>query len=136
MIALKKTFTDGELRWFGPLFLLFSGMIGAVVRWRFDSPQLATWVWALGGATVVVYYLFPQSRRTIFMAWLGAVYPIGWVLSHILLGVVFYFVVLPIGLLLRLARYDPLTRKFDQKVTSYWIEREPSSDPRKYFRQS
>ena len=70
------------------------------------------------------------------MAWLGAVYPIGWVLSHILLGVVFYFVVLPIGLLLRLARYDPLTRKFDQKVTSYWIEREPSSDPRKYFRQS
>ncbi len=136
MIALKKTFTERELRWFGPLFLLFAGMIGSLLRWRFDAPQLATWVWAFGGGTIVVYYLIPSARRTIFMAWLGAVYPIGWLLCHFLLGIVFYLVVFPIGMLLRIARYDPLKRKIEPRITSSWIKRESSSDPRKYFRQS
>ena len=136
MIALKKSFSKKELLWFGPLFALFAGMIGALARWKFDAGQIAIWVWAIGGAVVVLYYLIPPARRFIFMTWLGAVYPIGWVVSHILLGVVFYFVVLPIGLLLRVARYDPLSRRFDERVTSYWIKRESSSDPRRYFRQS
>ena len=136
MIALKKTFSASELRWFGPLFALFMGMIGALARWRFDAPQIAVWIWAGAGVVIVLYYLIPGTRRAIFMCWLGVVFPIGWLLSHVLLGLVFYLLVFPIGLLLRVARYDPLTRKFDGEAASYWREREPVRDPRRYFRQS
>ncbi len=47
MIALKKTFSESELRWFGPLFALFAGLIGALARWKFDAPQPAAWIWAI-----------------------------------------------------------------------------------------
>ncbi len=135
MIAFKKNFSRRELLWFGPLFALFAGMVGGIVHWRFDAPQLAAWIGMIAGMVIVLHYLVPPLRRVIFMAWLGAVFPIGWLLSHALLGIVFYLVVFPIGLLLRLFRHDPLTRWLDQRVTSYWIARQPSSDPRKYFRQ-
>jgi len=49
---------------------------------------------------------------------------IGFVLTPIIFGVVFYFIFAPIGIALRLFRNDILDRKFNKKATSYWIERQ------------
>ena len=48
-----------------------------------------------------------------------AVFPIGWVVSHLLLGVVYFLVLTPIGLTLRALGRDPLERRFDQSASSY-----------------
>jgi len=135
MIGFKTIFSRRELLWFGPLFALFAGFIGWISVWKFDARPVAIWVWAIGGGVIVLYYLIPALRRAIFMAWLGMVFPIGWLLSHALLSVVFYLVVLPIGLMLRLFRYDALHRRFDPKAPSYWIKRSSSTEPKRYFRQ-
>jgi hypothetical protein len=47
------------------------------------------------------------------------------VVSPIVMGVVFYTTVVPIGLLMRLVGKDPLRLKFDRAARSYWIERDP-----------
>jgi hypothetical protein len=49
--------------------------------------------------------------------------------------VVFYGVLTPIGLLMRLFGRDPLNRTFDRSATSYWIEHDPGSDLDRYFQQ-
>ena len=103
--------------------------------WKFEAPQAAMWIAVIAGVVIVLYYLVPPLRRRIFMAWLGVAFPIGWLLSHLLLTVVFCLVVLPIGLLMRLLRYDALHRRIDSRAPSYWIERDSQPDPQTYFRQ-
>ena len=135
MIDLKTTFSKRELMWFGPLFALFAGMIGGLVMWKFEAPNVAGWIWMISAGVIVIYYLVPPLRKSLYTGWMLAVFPIGWVVSHVLLAAVFYLLVFPIGLLMRLFKYDALSRRFDRKKKSYWIERERVEDPRKYFRQ-
>jgi len=135
MIGMKTTFSRRELLWFGPLFALFGGMMSGLALWKFEAPEVAKWIWILSAVVITLYYLLPPLRKPIFIAWMGAVFPIGWVLSHVLLAVVFYLVVFPIGLLMRLFRHDALGRRLDPDSTSYWIKRETHTDPKKYFRQ-
>lgn len=47
------------------------------------------------------------------------------IVSPLALGIVFFFTVLPIGLLMRLFGKDPLRLKIDRDAASYWISREP-----------
>jgi hypothetical protein len=70
----------------------------------------------------------------VFIGWMVAAYPIGWVLGHVMLGVVFFLVLTPIALVLRAAGRDPLQRRFDTASASYWQER-AASDRSRYFRQ-
>jgi hypothetical protein len=72
-------------------------------------------------------------------AYLGLSYltfPIGWVVSHVILAVVYFAVFTPIGLLLRVCGHDSLARRFDRGAVSYWQPRaERAPDPESYFRQ-
>lgn len=45
--------------------------------------------------------------------------------SPLVIGIIFFLVVLPIGLVLKLFKYDPLKLKFDKNKKSYWITRDP-----------
>jgi hypothetical protein len=47
------------------------------------------------------------------------------IVSPLALGIVFYIIVLPTGLILRLFSKDPLHLRFDPSAESYWIKREP-----------
>ena len=62
-----------------------------------------------------------------------AAYPIGWVVGHVMIGVVFFTVVTPIGLLMRALGRDPLQRKFDASRTSYWEKRPAARRPGALF---
>lgn len=135
MIHLKTEFTRRELLWFGPLFALFGGLIGALLFWKFEAPNIAKVIWVATAIIIAIYNLVPALRPTIFTAWMALIFPIGWLISHLLLTLVFYLVVFPIGLLMRALRYDALNRKFSPGAHSYWIKRQIEQDPKKYFRQ-
>lgn len=56
-------------------------------------------------------------------------YRLGLVLHHvmnpIILGILYFFVITPFGIILRLFSYDALKLKDNKKQTTYWIERNP-----------
>ncbi len=135
MIERKREFSRRELRWFGPLFALFGAVLGGIAQWKFGAAVTANAIWLACAVVIAVYYAAPPLRRPIFAAWLALVFPIGWVLSHVLLSIVFYAVVFPTGLALRLFRHDPLRRRFDRRAETYWIQRETRTGARRYFRQ-
>jgi hypothetical protein len=62
--------------------------------------------------------------------------PIGWVVSKVLLGAVFYLVLTPIAVLFRLIKRDALARRLNPDAKSHWIEREQTTDPKRYWYQS
>ena len=127
--------TPRELRGFGLLLPLFVALVGAVARWQFDAPAAALGIWSAGGALAALYWAAPPLRRPILVGWMYAALPIGWTVSHLMMGVVYFAVVTPIGLLLRLVRGDALHRRPDRNARSYWIERPRRSGTRRYLRQ-
>lgn len=128
--------TPKDLRWFGPLFLLFFGLVGGMLWWRSDLFNVATYIWGAAAVVVAVYYAVPSLQRKIYLGWIYAVYPIGYVLSHIIMGIVYYLVVSPIGIIMRMTGRDPMNRTLDREAKTYWVEhRTADRDPASYFRQ-
>jgi hypothetical protein len=80
--------------------------------------------------------LVPQAIRWVYVGWMLAAFPIGWLVSHLLLAAIFFGVIMPIGLILRVLGRDPMRKSFDRSASTYWIARptEPT-DSRRYFRQ-
>jgi len=104
---------------------------------RWGTP-VSTVVDALGTLGVVgagVAWAFPAAGKRLFVGWMTAALPVGWTISHVVLAIVYYAVMTPIGFALRLGGYDPMKRRFDREAASYWIERRPQRDPRRYLRQ-
>ena len=135
LITINTSPSKRELRWFGLMFLAFFAIVGALAWWQFEAPRAAGWI--LGSAAVVtaIYYAVPMARIPIYLGWLYAAFPIGWTISHLLMAIVYYLVMTPTGLLMRLFRYDPMNRRFDRAAKSYWIDHATATDKRRYFRQ-
>jgi hypothetical protein len=135
LTALNRNPTPGDLRTFGRLLVPFVALAGVVIRLRTGSDTASLVVWVAGGLLAGAFLAVPAARRPIFVGWTTATYPIGWVVSHAVLGVVFYLVFTPAGFVLRRFGRDPLSRRFDAAQPSYWTERDPTNDVGRYFRQ-
>lgn len=135
LIEIKGRPSGNELRWFGLIMLALFGTIGAVVLWRSGSMTAATVIWAVGAGLVVIYYSVRPFRLPIYLAWMFAVYPIGWLLSNLLMGIIYFLLITPTGALMRLFRVDPLNRRLDRDADTYWVDLPQETKHSRYFSQ-
>jgi Saxitoxin biosynthesis operon protein SxtJ len=135
VIEINKNPSQKELAWFGLMFLVFFGLIGGVVWWRFEAQTAAYTLWGVAAAIVAVYYALPPVRLPIYLGWLYAAFPIGWVISHVVMGAIYYLVITPFALVFKLIGRDALDRKLDKNAKSYWVEHRTGGDPQRYFKQ-
>lgn len=124
-----------QLALFATLWLLFFSGWGVAFLLQGGWRPTAIALLAISLAAPLLGLVHRDALRRLFVGSCYAVFPIGWVVSHILLAVVYYGVLTPIGLLLRLRGYDPLQRRLDRDADSYWREREQKDDKNRYFRQ-
>ncbi len=124
-----------DLLWFGLLLPVFFATVGILVWRRTGSLTSGTILWAGGGLVSALFALWPASRRRIYVGWMYAVYPIGWTVSHLLLGMVYFAIITPIGLALRILGRDPLERVFDRDAPTYWVTHDPAQRIARYLRQ-
>ena len=124
-----------EMKVFSALFVLFFGIVAYSLYASTESMLTAGVVFGVGAVIGVTGFFLPDAMRYVYVGWMIAVFPIGWVVSHLILAVIFYLVVTPIGLLVRLCGHDAMQRKFDRDAESYWIPRGEQPKPEQYFRQ-
>ena len=127
--------TEKELYWFGLIILVFFGVVGTLALFRFHAPNVAYTVWGLGLALTLFFYAARPFRLPIYLIWMHIFMPLGWLITHLVLVVLFYLVVTPVGLLMKLFRYDPLTRRPNRNATTYWVEHRTGDDSSRYLRQ-
>lgn len=127
--------TLGELRIFGLLLAAFSLLLGALVLRRTGSWTIAIIISSAALLLCVFYHAVSAAQRMIYHAWMTAVYPIGWLISHALMAIIFYLVVTPLGLVMQLFSHDPLQRKLDRSAKSYWTPHDPRENVKRYFHQ-
>ncbi len=125
-----------ELRWFAGLLILFFAVV-AGLWWRRSGQTTGPGMMASVAAVIgLVGLIAPTAIRGAYVVWMIAVWPIGWVVSHVLLAAIFFGVMTPIGLILRAIGRDPMRKTLDRSAKSYWIAR-PAEEPdsQQYFRQ-
>jgi len=136
VVQINRNPSRRQLNQFGFIWLGFLAFFGVIAYFKFDSPIVARWLWVAAIVVPVLGWPVPAFMRLVFLGMSYLAWPIGFVVSHVVLAVVYYLVLTPIGLLTRLFGYDSMKRTFDGEVASYWVERSPeTADPKRYFRQ-
>jgi len=90
-------------------------------------PDASPRLWALipGGALLVLGAVFPAALRLPYSGWMAVGGLLGWVNTRIILGLVFFLMVTPMGILKRWLGKDGMTRKLDPRADSYRVVRPP-----------
>ncbi len=114
------------LRRFALIMALIIGpLFGVVLPWLF-SLSYTTWPWVIAGLLVVWGTVAPASLGPIYKGWMKVGYAIGWLNSKIILSIVFYLLLFPVGLMMRLFGHDPMQRKLDSTANSYRVMSKPT----------
>jgi hypothetical protein len=112
-----------DLRSFGIVMAVVLGVLGAWALWR-GKP--ATW-WLLGfaAAFLVLGLACPIALKPLQKVWMTLAVLMGWVMTRVILALLFYLVMTPIGLVGRLVGKQFVELRFDKSATSsYWIPKE------------
>ena len=123
-----------ELRQFGITIGLVLVLLGLWLLWRDKEGGyllliIATLFLSLG-------LILPKLLKPFHKLWMILAILLGWLMTRIILIILFYLVVTPIGLLAKLSGKDFLNKKFNRDAQSYWIPRKaPSPEKRNYENQ-
>jgi hypothetical protein len=88
-----------------------------------------------GIAWGILGLLFPKVLRPVFVGWMCLTFPIGWLLSHLVLAFLYFCIFTPVGCFFGLIGRDLLARRQPSGSVSYWKPRLPPSDLPSYFHQ-
>jgi len=120
---------------FSEFWMFFVGMIATPLAWYRGDHVLAMILWLLAVAVRLFGWLRPAWVKPIFLGLTLATWPIGWVVSHVALAGVYFLVITPIGLAMRLAGRDPMKRAFDRTLSTYWEPYNPNRGQERYLKQ-
>jgi hypothetical protein len=126
-----------QLNQFGLIWMAFFAALGGVLWYKLHSLPTSVTVWTVAVAVPLVGWAVPAFMRVVYVGMSYLAWPIGFVISHVVLALVYYLVFTVVGLIMRVLGYDPMARRFDPQAASYWHRRQPGegADTRRYFRQ-
>lgn len=110
-------------RLFGIVFAVFFTVIGL---WPLmESGDVRTWSLGLAIALLLMAVIVPRALTPLNFLWTGFAKLMHRITSPVIMAFLFYIVVTPMGIAMRLAGKDPMRRERDEAADSYWIERQP-----------
>ena len=108
---MKDPISTKQLREFGLLIgFVFPILIGWLIP-LFFGHEFRAWTLWLGIPGLILGVIAPRLLHYPYKGWMALGHALGWVNSHIILGLVFIVVLQPIAYVMRLTGYDPLRRR-------------------------
>lgn len=119
-------------RTFGFVFAAFFGLVGLLPLVHGSAPRI--WAFGAGGVFLLAALLFPSVLAPINSLWMKLGLLLHRVVSPVALGIMFFVVITPMGLLMRAMGKDFLRLRSEPDAASYWIERSPPGPAPETFR--
>ena len=144
MIEINWRPDDRTLRQFGFIALGGFGFVAAlawfeVLIFAFGLGEarlpIAAGLAGLGVISGLLSLVHPRANLPIYIGITVATYPIGFVLSYVLMGTLFYLIIAPVGIVMRLFGKDPLEHRIMPEAETYWVDSPPARASESYFRQ-
>lgn len=102
---------------------IFCFLFGLLLPWLWDWKSLPNWIFIGIGIVIIIWALLaPDSMRTLYNGWMRIALLIGNTVNMFILAIVFYLVIMPMGLFMRVLGKDPLRLKLDHQTKSYRVE--------------
>ena len=111
-----------DLRKFGITMGIVLILLGGLLFWR--EKDYYFYFFILAAAFIIPGLVVPAVLKPIHKVWMTISIILGWIMTRVILSVLFYFVVTPTGWLARLFGKQFLDLKIDKGVSSYWISKE------------
>ncbi len=119
--------TAGQARHFGFTVGIAFALLGALLWWR-DKPTVATIAASLAGFLILGGIVMPKMLIPVERFWMAFARQISKVTTPIIMGIVYFLVLTPIALVVRLSGQNPLTPK--ESGGSFWILRTVDAERR------
>ena len=110
-------------RSFGLVFTVVFFIIGLLPL--FWSGSVRIWSLGIGATFLLVTFVWPEVLQPLNKLWTRFGLLLNKIISPVMLAALFFLVVTPTGILMRIFSGNPLKPKFDPKADSYWIKRDP-----------
>ena len=123
-----------DLRKFGITMAVAVAALGALFLWRGKGEP--AWFFWVAAAFLVSGLAFPIVLRPVQKLWMALAIVLGWLMTRVILAVVFYVGMTPIAAIARLVRKRFLDLGFEPSRETYWVRRpEPDRDKERYLSQ-
>lgn len=123
--------SDRELRWFGAILAAaFVAIFCLLLPWLYSRP-IPWWPLGIAGILVLLAATWPQSLAPVHRGWMRVGNVLGWINTRLLLGAVFFLLVVPLGALLRMLGRHGIARGHDASAASYRVPvtaKDPAKD--------
>jgi hypothetical protein len=116
-----------ELRKFGLTLGAAFAILGVLLLWRGRGYYIGFLIAA--AAFLASGVLMPNALRPVRRIWMAAAEAMGWFMTRVILTILFFVAVTPVGLLGRLFGQRFLDRGTDDSASTYWIERKSPARP-------
>jgi hypothetical protein len=123
------------LRQFAVAWLVFFFIWASVFGFARGNWTAAIILASTGALVGIAGLIVPKAVRWVFVGAMIVAFPIGWVVSQCVLGLLFFLVFTPVALVFRCIGRDALNLRRSPNKATYWMKKETRSDPRSYFRQ-
>lgn len=121
-----------DIRQFVLLWALFASLGGALLLWR-HRPQGAHGLWIAAAFVGIFGFLILPFGRLVYRIWMGFAAGMNFIVTRLLLGFIFCFILTPIALVFKLMGRDALgLKKSSFKQDSYWREHDKITEKSYY----
>ena len=96
------------LREFGIMTgVILAMLFGILFPWLFTN-SYPLWPWLIAGLLITWALVLPDSLKPVYYGWMVIGVTLGWVNSRLILAIMFYFIITPIGLIMQILGKNPL----------------------------
>lgn len=99
---------------------LIAGLFGLLIP-LLRHHSIPWWPWIVGGVMAVLALAAPRALNPIYHAWMRFGLILNAIETPIILGIVFYLILLPMGMIKRLLGDDPMQRKLQGDTVTYRV---------------
>lgn len=114
--------TKKELRQFGIVMGVAFGLLGVLLLWR--QKDYYSYLFFISTAFFILGIILPAILKPIQKAWMSVAILMGFVMTRVILSILFFLVTTPMAFAARLFGKQFLNLKIDKSQKSYWNYRE------------
>jgi Saxitoxin biosynthesis operon protein SxtJ len=124
--------TREELRKFAWIMMAALTVFGTIAFYR-GSYRAVIYFYSIAGIFLLFGLVMPTALAPVYRVWMGFAHVLSQINTTIILSLLFYIVLTPISLIMKLTQRDVLKKKFDRTSSTYWHSHKPMKSAKEHY---
>ena len=112
---------NNELRNFGFIMAGMIALIFGIIMPFLFSHNIYFWPWIVSSLFLITAIISPAILKPVYALWMKFSHIMNWINTRLIISIMYYFIITPISLLMKLFGHDPMSRKITNEKISYRI---------------